>query len=211
VARRPGTTLALAALALALAAAAGCSHDMRDAQLSPKWTHASALEVAKIAVEAARQSGGGALGGPLTPRALFDPTLPGALAGATVRYERMTWPAPGSGAALPFLEMARDRPLAGVLGLLTLQFAYGFVADLVVFFPFGYSHRAVLVEVPAPGLPAMGNGYFISDEGMKVLFYDDDDRWLWRANRMDDIAEAFEFLAREDRAQRTRPEPPPAR
>src|SRR5205814_2224868 len=81
----------------------------------------------------------------------------------------------------------------------TLQWVYGFAADLLVFFPFGYSHHAVIVEIPAPGMPALGNGYFVSEEGAKVVLYDDDDRWLRRENRIDDIAEALEFLAREQR------------
>lgn len=197
---RSWTRGAAAALgALVLGAAAGCSTDMRDADLSARWTHASACEMVRAAVESARARGPGGLGGPLTPRAAGDLTRPGALANATVRLESMTWPAPGSGLAMPFLLMSRGQALAGVVNLLTLQWVYGFAADLLIFFPFGYSHRAVIVEIPAAGMPAIGNGYFISEEGTGVIFYDDDDRWFWRANRIDDIAEALEFLAREQR------------
>jgi hypothetical protein len=186
-------------VSIAAAAASGCTYDMSKEQISPLWTHESAVERANEAIRAARQHGAGR-GGPLTSRSYLDLNNREVLAHCEVRKQSVGWPIPGATAALPFLEISRGRAYQGVIEVLTLMPVYGLVADLLVFSPFGYSCHAVIVEYPQQGNPELGNGYFYSRENWVPLFYDEDDRWLWRENRMDSIAEALEFLVREAKA-----------
>ena len=189
--RRLGLALLLA---LVVTSGAGCSRAMRDEKLAPGWTHAKALAVVKLAIDNAHERSGGEA---LHPQAKVEAEDAALLAQCDVRRDSIGYPVPGTSFVLPFFQCARGRVREGLISIVTGGFAIGLVVDLLVFFPFGYSHRGVFVETPAPGLDEGGMGFYAARPDRKVVYFDLDDRWLWRTNRMDEIAEAFEFLVRE--------------